>query len=151
MKRIIFTVGAAGAGKSTWVKNNFNLVDSSIIRINADAIRYMLYGDENIQGNGKDIFYIVYTLFEQALHTPSIETIIVDNTNINYQVRKMFYKMIDFSKCDVFLKIFSDHVQAIHQNKNRERVVPDEVVMRMINRFEGLCPEESNLGVKLYE
>lgn len=148
MKTIILTVGIPGSGKSTWVKSVFDLTDTSVFRISADAVRNLLYGDEKIQGNGKRVFDVVYELFDFAIENSEIKTILIDNTNTSFKARNSFYSRIDVSEHNIFLKIFNNHELAKERNAKRERVVPEDVLDRMISNFQGLTLEEEKMGIK---
>lgn len=154
MRQILITVGTAGSGKSSWIKEHYDLTDNSVFRINADAIRYMLYGDENTQGSGNRVFKLVYLMFEEALKMEHVDTIIIDNTNLTYNIRNNFYRIIkstfaDYSKhVSIKLVTFYDHEKALIQNANRERTVPEDVMYRMIRSFEPINEIETRMGVK---
>lgn len=154
MKNLIMLVGIAGSGKSSWVKANYDLTDNSVFRINADGIRYMLYGDENIQGSGNRVFKLVYLMFEEALKMEHVKTIIIDNTNLTYNIRNNFYRIIKSTFVDygnhvrIKLVTFYDHETALKQNASRDRVVPDDVMRKMINTFESINEIEIRMGVK---
>lgn len=148
MKTIILTVGIPGSGKSTWVKSVFDLTDTSVFRISADAVRNLLYGDEKIQGNGKRVFDVVYELFDYAIKNSNIKTILIDNTNTSFKARNSFYSRINVSDYNIFLKVFGDHDLAKERNISRDRVVPTDVLDRMVSNFEDITSEEIKMGIK---
>ena len=137
MKDVYLMMGLPGAGKSYYCQNNFDLTDPSVMRINADAIRAMLYMDETIQGNGKRVFQIVNELFRSALSSVLVKTIIIDNTNVDLRSRQPFYDMIQDKgiAAKITLIVFSDHNVAYTRNQSRERYVPEHVLDSMKNRF----------------
>ena len=153
MKKIIMPVGIPGSGKTTYIKNNFNLTDKSVMRISADSIRYMLYGDENVQGNPIMVFNIVYNLFRLVIQDRTIETIIIDNTNINYNTRKNYYDILkEYSvPYKITLIEFTDHVKAFIRNDARERTVPEDVMVKMQSKYSGLTKEEKEMGIDSIE
>ncbi len=138
-KNIVILVGIPGSGKSTEYKNRYS--DSmKTLYINADSIRKELYGDENIQGDGKVVFSKVFSKFKRGLIDPSVERIVVDNTNVSFKSRKQFYEMIeDYSDGDyrIDLIFFDNFELAKKRNLSRDRVVPEEVMDRMISNFQG--------------
>ena len=149
MKEVLMLVGIPGSGKSTWVKNH---IDPDVLKkaahISADSIRKEFYGDENIQGNGQRVFEAVFQRFETALNNPHVETIIIDNTSVAYKTRKDYYKIIKDSgvECKIKLVVFNNFEQAKKWNKERSRVVPDDVMDRMISRFQmPPTPEEKQI------
>jgi len=139
-KKIILLVGIPGSGKSTYFKNHFGYDKPDVAYINADSVRLKLYGDENIQGNGKQVFDIIYGNFLNALINDAISTIVVDNTNISFKSRQKFYELIE-NNCTmntaIELIFFENFELAKERNTNRDRVVPDEVMDRMISNFQG--------------
>lgn len=147
MKNIYLTCGIPGSGKTTYIQQNFNLESPSVMRISADSIRHMLHADENIQGIGKKVFGIVYSMFEYALTNSEINDIIIDNTNVDYKTRKKFYDIISRlgMECNITLLMFTNFDIAYQRNKNRERVVPDHVLDRMKDKFELYNEEENSI------
>jgi len=139
-KSIILLVGIPGSGKSTYIKDNFSNEKGDLVIINADSIRKKFYGDENIQGDGKKVFNEVYRTFKEALLYDSIQRIVVDNTNTTFKTRKNYYQLIkeNYSSDDYTIELifFTNFEQAKERNKNRDRVVPDEVMDRMVSQFE---------------
>jgi predicted kinase len=144
MKTIVLTCGIAGSGKSTWVKENYALTCPSVCRINADAIRYMLYGNEDIQGSGKRVFELVFVIYREALANPKVDTIIIDNTNINSKTRMQYYSIAkEYDQTTLFkLVFFPDHQRACKQNDARDRTVPADVMRRMIMNYEETTVDE---------
>jgi len=142
MKNITLMIGIPGSGKSTYFMNNIKPIDSldcSVAYINADRIRAKMYGDENIQGDGAKVFAEVYFNFKEALQNDEIKQIVVDNTNTTFKTRKNYYKLIkEYCQDDykIELVFFTNFNQACERNKNRERIVPDNVMNRMIAQFE---------------
>lgn len=55
-------VGCPACGKSTFAKN----FDNDTVVISSDAIREELYGNEAIQGNGKEVFGLQLQLLKAA-------------------------------------------------------------------------------------
>ena len=127
---LIIMCGIPASGKSTVAK----LFNSNIV--STDSIRQELYGDEGIQGNGKDVFSLAYSRIRNYLSLG--ENVVFDATNIRKRDRKT---VIDIGKeyncdniiicyCSTSLKI------ALKRNANRERKVPAPVIERMFNNFE---------------
>jgi predicted kinase len=143
-KTIYIMVGIAGAGKSTWVKNNVN---EDHVYINADSIRKELYGNENEQGNPRQVFEIVFDRFEFAITDPRVKTVVVDNTSVNYKTRKEYYKEINDHNidCKIKLVVFTNHALAKERNQKRDRVVPEFVLDRMIGKFQMPTQEERQI------
>jgi predicted kinase len=146
MKKLYIMVGIPGSGKTTWVTDNFGGMDvltnpkSPVKYLNADSIRKELYGDERIQGNPNTVFDILFKRFRAALIDKNIGTIIVDNTSPDFKQRNKYYQIIEEEELresvTIELIIFNNHAQAYERNRNRDRVVPEEVLDRMVAKFD---------------
>lgn len=146
MRKIVkILVGIPGSGKSYYA--GYLRTDDTII-INADSCRKALYGDENIQGNGSEVFAMVYNMFRTALHDNNVSQIVIDNTNTTYKARKAFYDIISEERklVDVELVFFYNFQLAYERNYERERIVPIEVMDRMANQFQFPTQEEIYSG-----
>jgi predicted kinase len=103
--------------------------------LNADSIRFELYGDEAEQGDPKKVFEIFFERLEKALSEG--KDIIVDNTNLKWKHRKPIleraekagYKDIQLWLLDVPLDV------CLERNKGRERAVSEEIVANMFMEF----------------
>lgn len=132
MNVLIVMCGLPGSGKSTYTKY---ITDSGHFEcVSTDQIRKRLYGDENIQGNGKEVFD---TAFLQ-LQTFGLakKHCVFDATNITQKARRRvvqecrnYYDLIVCKYIDTPLEV------CLHRNSQRERVVPKEVILRMANQF----------------
>ena len=127
---LIIMCGIPASGKSTVAK----LLNSNIV--STDSIRKELYGDESIQGNGREVFSLAYSRIRNYLSLG--ENVVFDATNIRKRDRKT---VIDIGKeynCDnIIICYCSTPLEiALERNANRERKVPVQVIKRMFNNFE---------------
>lgn len=139
-KELILMIGIPGSGKSTFARRYSNN-NRDISIVSSDAIRAKLYGDESIQGNGREVFENVQRDIE-VLISLGRSTIILDATNLRRRDRKKYIKLANKSGykcgaiyCDVSLET------AQKRNKQRARQVPDDIIKRMYNALE--APTES--------
>ena len=134
---VYIMVGVPGSGKST-VAKELSEQNGAII-LSSDSIRKELYGDENIQGDGRFVFK---TLFERANNAISNGfDIIIDATNVDRKARKNVFKSLkgEFNATAVFVD--TDINECLRRNNLRERVVPEEIIMKFYNRL--TIPEKS--------
>ena len=128
-------VGIPGCGKSTYAKK-MEVLD--YVWISSDKIREELYGSEEIQGNPKDVFAKMYERTFKALNEG--KNVIYDATNIKRKDRMSLIAEIDkrvkgevYKKCSYFAV---DPAICKERNSKRERVVPEEIIDKMLKSFE---------------
>jgi predicted kinase len=128
-KNVLIVLGGLPAsGKSTYAEM---LVDSGqFCRVCPDLIRKELYGNESIQGNGKEVFKIAFDAI-QRLGKQNFN-VVFDATNIYANRRKElveemrpYFDIIIFKWFDVATAV------CLERNRQRERQVPEEVIWRM--------------------
>lgn len=132
MNVLIVLCGLPGSGKSTYAKH---ITESGHFEcVSTDQIRKRFYGNENIQGNGKEVFDTAF-LHLQTYGLANINCIF-DATNITSRARRkvvqkcrQYYDLIICKYIDTPLDV------CLHRNSQRERVVPKEVILRMYKNF----------------
>ena len=125
-------VGCPACGKSTFAKN----FDNDTVVVSSDAIREELYGDEAIQGNGKEVFSLYYDRAIAAIENGY--NVILDATNVTRKARKNIFSTLRKSNIDCkFVAIcFERELDVLlKQNAGRERKVPKEVIERMYYNY----------------
>ena len=120
--KLYVMVGIPGSGKSTIAKT----LDG--VLISTDAIREELYGDENIQGNGRMVFSIAYVRMQEALERG--ENVIFDATNVSRKARKSIIKATPNAE-HIAVFVNTPFETCRERNLSRERTVPEEVLDRM--------------------
>lgn len=129
-------VGIPGCGKSTYAQA---MAESyGYVWISSDKIREELYGSEEIQGNPKDVFAKMYERTIDSLNEGKY--VIYDATNIKRKDRMNLLAVIKKSvKRKIYLKcsyFAVDPAICKERNSKRERVVPEEVIDKMLKSFE---------------
>ena len=128
-KNVLIVLGGLPAsGKSTYAEM---LVESGqFCRVCPDLIRKELYGNENIQGNGRKVFKIAFDAI-QRLGKQNFN-VVFDATNINADRRKELVKSMR-GYFDIIIFKWFDVATAVclERNRQRERQVPEEVIWRM--------------------
>lgn len=136
---LIVLCGLPASGKSTYAEM---LAESGqFCRVCPDLIRKELYGDENIQGNGKKVFEIAFNAI-QRLGKQNFNAVF-DATNINADRRKKLVEEMRPYFDILILKWFSTPMEkCVERNIHRERQVPLEVLVRMWDNFQEPTKEE---------
>ena len=131
MNKLYTMVGIPGSGKSTIA----NQIPNAVV-ISSDAIRKELYGAEEIQGNGKQVFDLVYKRIGEELAKE--HDVVFDATNLTPWARKAVFRF-PAERIAVFVNTPLD--VCLKRNAVRERKVPEEVIYRMYHSL--TCPNKS--------
>lgn len=130
MNELIMLVGIPGSGKSTYV-DKLVKDNPEIIVHSSDKLREELYGDSSIQGDNGKLFEELHKRIHQDLKDE--KTVVFDATNLAKKRRIHFLHDINCrKKCVLFI---TDIDTCKENNKQRERIVPDEVIDRMRTNF----------------
>ena len=135
-KRTVYVmIGAPASGKSTYAQDLYGHIISS------DAIRAELYGDEAIQGNSADVFKVFYDRARAELAKGN--NIILDATNLTVKNRKNIFKNLKDYNCRyIAVRCLCPLETLLERNRNRSRVVPEDVVIRMYDSYQEPTYEE---------
>lgn len=129
---LIIVAGISGSGKSTFTKL---LEEQGWAVICPDRIRAYLYGDENIQGDGNQVFQFAFN--NMAEFGKQGYDVVFDATNTTRKARKQVIEKarphFDFILCYYF---YPSLVKSMNNQEKRERQVPREVLVRQINQWE---------------
>ena len=128
----IMLIGPAGCGKSTraesfWSSDKYEIVSS-------DEIREELYGDAAIQRNPREVFEIMHWRTIEYLKEGT--HVIYDATNLTYKNRKSILDKVSSLAYCVAMIVATPLDTILEQNRSRERVVPEDVIMRQLCQFE---------------
>ena len=132
-KNVLIVLGGLPAsGKSTYAEM---LVESGqFCRVCPDLIRKELYGNESIQGNGREVFKIAFDAI-QRLGKQNFN-VVFDATNIHADRRKELVEEMRPYFDIIICKWFSTPLYICKiRNKERWRQVPEEVLETMDRRF----------------
>jgi predicted kinase len=129
---LIVMCGLPASGKSTYSQW---LAESGIFqRVCPDLIRKDLYGDENVQGDGKKVFSIAH--YQMATIGNLRGNVVFDATNIDRKTRTDLVKKMRPHFDIIICKWFSTPLLTCKlRNAKRERQVPYEVLESMYERF----------------
>lgn len=144
---LMMLVGLPGSGKSTWAKN-YIYEHPDTAHMSSDAIRKELFGDESIQENPEKVFGLMHSRSIEALN--SGKDVIYDATNMT---RKDRSKIIE--KCPngvrIECHIIWEYIDiCVKRDSKRERVVGEEVINRMVRRFQAPFYDEGFEGIYIH-
>lgn len=125
MNKLYTMIGIPGSGKSTIA----NQIPNAVV-ISSDAIRKELYGAEEIQGNGKQVFDLVYKRISEELAKGN--DVVFDATNLTPKARKAVFRF-PAEHIAVFVNTSLD--DCLKRNAARERKVPKEIIFKMNDRL----------------
>ena len=134
MPVLYMPIGIPGSGKSTYYKNNFN--EDKTVLISSDAIRKEVFGDENDQEHNSEVFELMRKRTIDALKKN--KDVYYDATNISSKRRiALFNCSKDIRNAEKVAIVFCTPLEvAIERNNNRERKVPEDVIISMAKRLE---------------
>lgn len=139
MTKLILMIGISGSGKSTEaekLKYHYNA-----IVLSADSIRKELYGDENIQGDGKEVFSLLNERIE--IYISKGVNVIVDNTNTTTFARQSLINIGRKHDVQCIAHItLCDVETAMYHQRFRDRKVPYNIVKR---QYKQLIKEEKTI------
>lgn len=129
---LIVMCGLPASGKSTYTKW---LTESGVFcSVCPDSIRKELYGDEDIQGDGKQVFGIAH--YRMQMLGLSKNNVVFDATNIDRKTRKDLIKKMQPCFDVIICKWFSTPLLTCKlRNSQRKRQVPEEMLDSMYERF----------------
>lgn len=125
MSTLYTMVGLPGAGKSTFAKAH-----PECVVISTDAIRAEMFGSEDCQENGNDVFAEAHRRVTKALQDG--HDVIIDATNVTRKARKQWLK---HTARHVAVYVATDVEECKRRNAQRDRHVPTEVIDGMAQRL----------------
>ena len=135
---LIVLCGISGSGKSTF---RDLLCEGQMYGVCPDLIRKCWYGDESIQGNGKEIFE--YTYAQIQMYGARKDDCVFDATNTTRKARKKVIEKarphFDFILCYYF---YPSLVKSLNNMTKRERKVPREILAKQMAQWETPTIEE---------
>ena len=130
----VMLIGPAGCGKSTFADSFWSTDTDKYEIVSSDKIREELYGDAAVQGNPREVFEIMHS--RTIEHLKEGTHVIYDATNLTYKNRNSILDKVKSLACCAAMVVAAPLNTILEQNRSRERVVPEEVIMRQLCQFE---------------
>lgn len=126
--RVVLLVGLPGSGKSTWVTGKSGVLSS-------DSLRELLVDDPDNQLIHARVFRVLRNLLKHRLELGRPVTY-VDATNLTPYERRPYVMLADLYDGEIEAVFFDVPVEeCLRRNRTRLRVVPDEAILAMAERF----------------
>lgn len=133
MPNLYMMIGLPGSGKSYYARTLARDTKSSIV--SSDTIRETMFGDVNDQEHNNEVFEEVHKRINAYLKDG--KDCIYDATNLSRKRRRGFLNTLgnykDVKKIAVLM--CTDIDICLKQNKQRDRNVPEDVIMRMFRHL----------------
>jgi len=130
MSRLFILVGIPGCGKSTWANTFFSHAEI----VSSDAIREELAGDATDQSKNGQVFNVFHQRIGEQLAQDN--DVVADSTALDKFARDNLFSIAQTFGSEVHLIVFANIPQAAYRNLERERVVPENVMLRMLDKYE---------------
>jgi len=132
MVEVVFCVGIAASGKTTWAYKQ-----EDYVVLDSDAVREELYGDATCQDNPDKVFNLIYKRAKDALRAD--KSVIFCSTNLTMKYRLHAIRQMKSVRPDAIIRavVFNTPLEVCQkQNKMRERQVPDWLFMKQLKTLQ---------------
>lgn len=132
----VMTIGLSGSGKTTWARNYTKKHDNYVV-FDSDAIRGILWNDENDQQNPAKVFDTMYHCTCEALSRG--ESVIYCATNLSMKRRIHLLRQLRARFPETYFRcvVFNTPISVCKEwNNNRKRKVPEYVIDKQVRAFQ---------------
>jgi predicted kinase len=143
MKTLYITVGPPACGKSTFVKSYINVFKQKDAYLSSDELRAKFGKDESDQTVTPQVFSHIKQKISEVLSDREDGYLIIDATSINRKNRKEYIELAKKNKARIVAWVFERNRNIlVERNKNRDRVVPEWVIDKMLTQYERPTTDE---------
>lgn len=137
MSKLLLLIGLPGSGKSTLAKRCVHRRVAHCV-VSTDAIRQQLFGDEAVQSG----WLHVQAEVERQLRSAMGLFVIYDATNVVRRYRRQAIALVHQVGFSELYGLWLDTPLdlCLERNRNRGRVVPDDVIETMWRSLQGAPP-----------
>jgi predicted kinase len=144
MPPLILLIGLPGSGKSTIARALLHQ-ELPCRLISNDAIRAQLFGNESIQGSWLKIEPAIIQQFQQTVQQILSQKLAVGIYDATNAVRRQRREALMLAQTCGFTQIIGVWVKTplwlcLHRNQQRDRQVPEAVILQMHRRLMGAIP-----------
>lgn len=134
-KRFVMMCGLPGCSKSTIIEEETREKDRFVV-ISTDAIRTELCGDPADQSRNKEVFELAHSRIKKSLNSDEYDVVYFDATNVSRKDRRRIFAIIPKEVQKEVHVVWASLETCIERDKNRDRSVGEEVIMKMARRFQ---------------
>lgn len=139
MPKFIMMVGLPGSGKSTWAKEYAKTSENETVILSSDAVREELFESRGVNTQTSENHEKVFTTMFHRAKTALAEgkNVVYDATNLKKKNRIHVLRGLQFIQCQKICQLLIlPYEECLRRNRERDDVVPEEVIWRMYTGFQ---------------
>jgi len=130
--KFIMMVGLVASGKSHMAQKL--AIEHNATIFSSDELREEMFNNVNNQDHNQELFVELHRRIKDCLR--SGKSAIMDSTNINYKRRMAFLAELKSIPCEkICVLMGTPYEECLKRNAERERKVPEHVILRMYSNF----------------
>jgi predicted kinase len=143
MKTLYITIGCPASGKSTYVKKYVEDNQQTGMYLSSDELRAKFGSGETDQTVTPQVFSHIKLKITEFLTNVVGDYLIIDATSINRKNRRDYIDLTKNNDARIVAWVFERPRNVlVERNKNRDRVVPEWVIDKMLNQYERPTTDE---------
>lgn len=131
MNDLIIMIGLPGSGKSYQAKQLAEQYNATLL--SSDDLRIEFGFKDNIKEDNEKLFEYIK---QRALSEITVKNVIIDATNISSKNRKNMLQGFVGKCCIQGIVMATPYELCLERNKNRDRIVPEKAINRMLFNFQ---------------